>query len=926
MGFRSYGAGSASLRGRQAECAEFDRALAAARTGESRVLVVRGDAGVGKSALLQYAATSAQDLRILRAVGVESDMELAFAALHQLCAPLLDRLSSVPAPQRNALETVFGMRVGSPPDRFLVGLAVLSLLSDVSGEQVVLCVVDDVQWLDRASAQVLGFVARRLLAESVVFLFGAREQTEELAGLPELEVTGLRDADARLLLASVFRYVHDDRIRGRIVAEARGNPLALLELPRGLAVDELAGGAGRRAEQPLSRRLEDSFLTRVAELPDEARSLLLLAAAEPMGDAVLLWRAAQQLGIDFDAATVGDFKALLTIDDRVTFRHPLVRSAVYRGATMADRRRVHLALSAVTDQQVDPDRRAWHLASAAVGPDESVAEELERSAGRAQAHGGLVAAAAFLQRSVELTEQIPLRVGRALTAAQVSLHAGEFDLALRMVMVAEAGTMEETQHARALLLRGQLAFASGQSRDAIRVLVSAANRLQALDPKVARETYLEAWSAAVFAGESGGDTSLSAVSAAAARLPPAEDPGPTDVLLEGLVALITAGRSAAAPILRRAMAAFASPDMSVEDSLRWGWMMGNPPSVLWDEQAWHAIILRQLDLMRSAGALARLPLAVSSMAVVLALRGDFADAATAIAEVDAVVEVTGTQIAPFGPVLVAALRGREEEATVLLDAVAEQAAAGGLRFGVQFTRWASAILFNGLGHYEQAFVAAQRASAEAPGLFISAWALPELIEASVRLEETAVARDALDRLTEAATAGDTDWVRGVEARSRALLTDVDVAEPCYQEAVGRLGRTRLRPELARAHLLYGEWLRRQGRRLDARLQLRTAYDLFVTIGMEAFAERTRRELLATGETVRKRAVESTASDELTAQERQIALLVRDGMSNPEVGVRLFLSPRTVEWHLRKVFTKLSISSRKQLRTALPEPDRVRTPA
>jgi hypothetical protein len=394
-------------------------------------------------------------------------------------------------------------------------LAVLSLFSDISGEQPLLCIADDAQWLDRASAQVLGFVARRLMAESITFLFGAREPTNELAGLPELEVTGLRDADARLLLAPVFRYVPDDRTRSRILAEARGNPLALLELPRGHPINELAAPAARRVEQPLSRHLEDSFLARVEGLPDEGRLLLLLAAAEPLGDAALLWRAAQHLGIDLHSATGDDFKALLTIDVWVTFRHPLVRSAVYRGAATTDRRRVHLALSAVTDQQVDPDRRAWHLASAAIGPDESVAEELERSAGRAQARGGLVAAAAFLQRSVALTEEIPLRVGRALMAAQVSLHAGEFDLALKMVIEAEAGATEEIQQARALLLRGQIAFASGHGRDAIRVLLSAANRLQALDLKVARETYLEAWSAAVFAGESGGDTSLLAVSAAA---------------------------------------------------------------------------------------------------------------------------------------------------------------------------------------------------------------------------------------------------------------------------------------------------------------------------------------------------------------------------------------------------------------------------
>lgn len=915
-----------ALRGRDAECAALDEAVEAARNNQSGVLVLLGDAGVGKSALLDHVAESAPEFRLLRVSGVESERELAFAALHQLCGPLLDRAQELPGPQRAALDTVFGNEVGKAPDAFFVGLAVLSLLSDVSEEQPLLCVVDDAQWLDRASAQVLGFVARRLLAEPVVLLFAARAQVEGLAALPRLEVTGLGDADARLLLASAFPFIRDGRVRDRILAESRGNPLALLELPREVAFDDLPRRAGRSGDQPLSRRLEQGFLARVKALPDDARSLLLLAAAEPLGDATLLWGAARRIGIDFDVPTAGDFTELLTIDDRVTFRHPLVRSAVYSGATMADRRRVHRALSEATDPEVDPDRRAWHMASAADGPDESVAEELERSAGRAQSRGGLVAAAAFLERSATLTEQVPLRVGRALDAARISLHAGDFGLATRMLNVVEAGTTTEDQSAHALLLRGQIAFASGQSRDAIHVLLSAAAKLRTVDPRLARETYVEAWGAAVFAGDSQGDTSLSAVARAAASLPPADEPTPTDILLDGLVALATVGRVAAAPLLRQAIAAFASPDVSVEDSLRWGWSMGTPPAVLWDEDAWHAVSLRQLELMRNAGALARLSLAASSMAMVVALRGDFAAAANAIGEVDAVVEATGIQIAPFGAVVVAALRGREREATALLEPVAAAAAAAGLNFGVQFTRWASAILFNGLGKYEEAFVAAERASAEAPELFLSAWALPELIEASVRSDNVPVGRAALERLADAAAAGDTDWVRGVEARSRALLSEGVAAEACYQQAVERLGRTHLRPELARAHLLYGEWLHREGRRLDAREHLRRAHDTFASVGMEAFAERARRELLATGARTRKRAADPSAADELTPQERQIALLARDGLSNPEIGTRMFLSPRTVEWHLRKVFEKVSISSRTQLRDALPDADRLSPPA
>ncbi len=887
--------------------------------------MLRGEAGVGKTALLDHLVEEASDLRVVRAAGVESEMELAYAAVHQLCMPLLGRLGRLPEPQRDALRIVFGLSAGPPPDGFLVGLAVLSLLADVAEKRPLLCVVDDAQWLDHASARTLGFVARRLLAEPVGLVFAAREPGDELHGLPELEVEGLENGDARALLGSVVRFLLDEAVRDRIVAETRGNPLALLELPRGLTATQLASGFGLLGGDALSGRIEQSYVRRLEALPDDARSLLLVAAAEPVGDPVLVWRAVERLGAGISASGAAEAEGLVTIGERVTFRHPLVRSAAYRSASLEQRRAAHLALAEVTDPELDPDRRAWHLASAAAAPDEEVASELERSAGRARDRGGLAAAAAFLQRSVELTQDPARRGDRALSAAQTNLHAGAFDEALGLLAAAKAGTLDQLQRARLDLLRGQIAFAASVGSDAPPLLLKAAKRLEQLDLRLARETYLDAWGAALFAGALATDASLLDVSRAAiAAPPPPGRPRPSDVLLDGLATLITKGRTVAAPLLRLATTAFADGAVTAEENFRWGWLTTVPSNVLWDEDSWHAINTRQLQFARDAGALVRLPIDLTASAILVALRGDFAHAADAIAEADAVTEATRTRIAPYGAMLLAAYRGREAEATKLIESTIAESTAGGQGIGVQYAQWVAAILCNGLGRYDQALTAALQASGESSELFLSAWALPELVEAGVRSEQANIAGAAGERLAEAAAAAGGDWALGVDARSRALLSRRKAAERLYLEAIERLGRTQVRPELARARLLYGEWLRRENRRVDAREQLRCAHRMLASIGMEAFAERARRELLATGERVRKRSIETR--DDLTPQEAQIARLAREGLSNPEIGARLFLSPRTVEWHMRKVFTKLGISSRRGLHDALPSPDREAAPA
>jgi DNA-binding CsgD family transcriptional regulator len=906
-----------TLLDRRRERAALDGLLGDLRSGHGRALVVRGEAGVGKSALLEYVTGAAADMRLVRAVGVESEMELAFASLHLLCGPLLHGLEGLPGPQRDALGIAFGLREGNAPDRFLVGLAVLTLLSEAAEERPLLCVIDDAQWLDTASAQVLVFAARRLLAEPVGLVFAAREPGEQFRGLADLEVRGLPDQDARMLLRSVVRFRLDERVRDRILAEADGNPLALLELPHGLHPTQLAGGFGLVETRAVPARIEAGFRRRIEALPADTRALVLVAAAEPTGDSMVVWRAAGRLGIPASAEEAAQTEGLLEIRARVRFRHPLVRSAVYSAAPPSERRAAHRALAEVTDRYGDPDRRAWHLAAATSGPDEEVAAELERSAGRAQARGGMAAAAAFLQRAAEFTSQPALRAERALAAAQASLQAGALDAAAELLAMAAARPLDELQQARAALVRGQIAFASGGGSDAPALLVKAAKQLEPLDAALARQTYLDAWLAAMFAGRFAGAGNLHEVSRAARSAPPpAGAPRPCDLLLDGLAVLVTEGRAQAAPLLRRAARVFAEEEITMAERLRWGFLAVVAAIMVWDEQRWHTIEVRQLRSCREAGLLAQLVIYVNSMAILMTWRGDFAAAASLVAEAETISAATGTRFAPFAALWLAGFRGAEAEGAPLIEAVIKDSRATGQGLAIQESQRFSAVLYNGLGRYETAVAQAQQASEQAPELFTSMWVLPELIEAASRTGQTQLAADALGRLAEAASVAQTDWGQGIYARSRALLSDGADAEVWYRQAVDRLNRTALRPELARAHLLYGEWLRREGRRADARAQLRTAHAMFDAIGMDAFAKRAGRELAVSGETVRRRTAET--HDQLTPQEAQIAQLARAGMSNPEIAAQLFLSVRTVEWHLRKVFTKLNISSRLQLQRALPD--------
>ena len=910
------------LTNRISERHALDRLVDAVRAGESRTLMMRGEPGVGKTVLLDYLATRAADAACLvtRVIGVQSEMELAFAGLHQLCVPMLSDMERLPGPQRDALRTAFGLEAGPPPDRFLVGLAVLSLLTEVARERPVIGLIDDVQWLDRASTQALGFAARRLAVDPVGLVFAAREPGADLTGLPELAVQGLSDHDARMLLDEALTGPLDARVRDLIIAETHGNPLALLELPRGLTPDELAGGFGLPGAPPdaapLTDRIEDSFTRQLDALPADTRQLVQLAAADPSGDRSLVWRAAGRLGISARAAAAAAVEAgLVEFGAQVQFRHPLARSAAYWSASLSGRQRMHAALAEATDPVADPDRRAWHRAQAAAGPDEEVAAELERCAGRAQARGGLAAAAAFLERSVALTVDATRHAERILAAAQASLQAGEFDKTLELLTTAATGSLDEFQRARVDLLRGHVSFASGVGSDAPALLLNAARRLEPFNTELARETYLTAWGAAGITAHLDGGTVLLTISRAVRNLDvPGGTPRPLDLLLDGLARLTTEGHAAATPALQRAAKAMAG--ISVQDVLRWGWAAAGASNAIWDIEGSRAISARQVQLLRDAGVLAQLPIHLSALAIATAWLGDLAGAAALIEESDHVAAATGSQLAPYALLRLLALQGRETQARTAI--------ASAIEHGHTHAQWAAAVLYNGLARYEEAATAARQAASNTFDPWLSMWALPELVEAAARSENAGLARDALERLAGTTRHCGTDGALGVEARCRALLSDGAVADELYREAVDRLSRTQLRPELARAHLLYGEWLRRHRRRTDAREQLRTAYDLFAATGMEAFAERARRELLATGETVRRRDVENATT--LTAQEAQIARLARDGRTNPEIGAQLFLSSRTVEWHLHKIFTKLGVGSRRELHAALEQlgPDGPRT--
>src|SRR5262245_24162612 len=898
--------------GRATEREVLDGLLANVRAGQSAVRVIRGEAGIGKTALLRYAASHASGFRVAQVTSVEAEMELPFAGIHQLCAPLLDRLDALPQPQQDALNVALGLAPGDVPNRFLVGLAVLGLLSAAAEEEPLLCLVEDAQWLDDASGLILGFIARRLQAESVALVVAVREPNarHDFDGLPELRLRGLAEEDARTLLNRGVPGRLDDRVRDRIVAETRGNPLALLDLPRAMSAAELAGGFDVFSATDLPRHLEDHYLQRAAELPDATQRLLLVAAAEPVGDATLVWRAAEGLGIETTSIAPAEDAQLVEVGARVRFRHPLIRSAVYRAATHSERRAAHRALAEATDPETDPERRAWHRAHAAVGGDEEVAGELERSAERARSRGGAAAAAAFLARATELTPDSAERGRRALAAAQAKFDAAASDIALELLATAELAPLDELQRARLERLRAEITFARTRGGDAPSLLLDAARRLEPLDAAMARETHLEAMAAAMFAGRLGESPGVRETAEAARSAPAAPEPRRAiDLLLDGLATRFTEGYSAGLPPLRRALDAFRDEEGSTAGDVRWLWLACRLAQDLWDDELWYVLATRGLRVARDTGTLSMLPIAATYRASLHVHAGAFGAASSLIEEADTTTQATEMAPLKYASLMLAAWRGNEADGLELIEAGRLEATARGEGMGLGVIEWATALLYNGCGRYAEALAAAQR-GCEHDDVGLFAWSLAELIEAGVRSGATDAAAAAFVRLSERTRASATDWALGIEAGSGALLNEGQDAERLYRDAVERLARSRGVVHLARARLRYGEWLRRENRRVDAREQLRAAHEMFSDIGAEGFAERARHELVATGETVRSRA--DDARGVLTPQEAHIARLARDGLSNPEIGAQLFISPRTVQYHLRKVFLKLEITSRNQL--------------
>ena len=937
------------LVGRAVECERLGQLLRAAREGLSGTLVLRGEPGVGKTSLLHYLAASAPDFQVARVSGVESEMKLSFAALHQLLRPSLTTAGELPPPQRTALRLAFGLEDGAPPDGFLVGLAALGLLAGRAAARPLLCLVDDAHWLDHESAAALAFLARRLYADSIVMVFAVREPAPGsilLEGLPELRLAGLDESAAGQLLATAASPVLDgprrdgprrleprrdelgldglrleqpqldEAVRQRIVAETRGNPLALIEIGQALEPGQLTGSAPLPEPLPLGRQLEQRYLQEIRGLPPDAQTLLLAAAADPTGDPDLLWRAGPQLGFTAAAAAPAEARRLIEIRDRIEFRHPLIRSAVYYGAPLAGRQQVHAALAAAIDPAAEPDRRAWHLAMAASGLDEAVAAELERAGDRARRRGGWTTAEAFYKRAAMLSTSQPARARRMLSAAGAACDGGTPRRA--QAMLDEAATYRDPRHhGQVERVQGRIWHTMRRPADATAALLDAATELGPVDVRLARDILVEAVVQAQINGQLAPDGATPADVARSARslpLPPGTPATVGDLLLDADTTLQLHGLQAAAPQLRQAISAARHEAGTAPETFRWLAAACSDATILADDIALHELAWRMEAQAREQGAAIALSLALSHAGVSELLAGRLAEAERCFHERVAIEEARGRDWS-IGPLLIAAWRGQAGPAETLLDRVAEEAARQGQGYQLGFAGYARCILELGRGQYEHAHASLTEGIHDSSQI---KFVLPDLVEAAERSGHHAAAQHLTSQLAGLAEASPVPRTLGFLARAQALTAREADAEPHYQAAIAHHIQTRGPAHRARSHLVYGEWLRRARRPRDAREQLRTAYRLFAEMGAQGFAARARLELSAAGETVGPAAAD--VNHGLTPQEARVASLAAAGATNAEIAAQLYLSASTVDYHLRKVFRKLGVTSRRQLAPAIPGPE------
>ena len=902
------------LIGRDSERRAITGVLDSIRNGFSASLVLRGEAGIGKTALLNEAAAACNPPRVVHLIAIESEMELGFAALHQLLYPFLGRLHDLPGPQREALLSAFGLTDSQPADRFLLGLATLSLLADVASDEGLLVIIDDAQWLDRESADAIGFAARRLDADPIGFLFALRDpnpRSVRFDGLEELDLGGLAPADARRVLAANTTHRVDDPTLDRILDECRGNPLALVEVAAELVPGRIAGGSLVLEPVPLSGQLEARFLETVAALPPATQTLLLIGAADPTGQPSRLWQACDLLDVPRGAAGPAEEVGLLTIGSVVTFRHPLIRSAVYHGSSASARRLIHSVLATVTDQVKDADRYAWHRASSVIDVDGDVADELEAAAGRAKARGGYAATAAFLTRAADLTPDSPIRIRRLLSAAEATVTAGEPEAARYHLELIKGQLHEPLDRARTELVHAMVLYASGQD-SAATFLGAAREFLTGGDAHAARSVLLEALVASFVNGQFASPPgSMDAVVGAihATPLPPGETPTVGDQLLDGFAAMHDGEPATAAALLLPAVDRLLDEGVPIEDTLAWLFYAGNALGALGDVERLHELSTKLVRVARANGAAVTLTRALHHLVVADVIMGSL-DAAISGALSGRGLVSGQDDVVDLGAIMVAAWRGQEDE--VRREATAGFSYAQEHRQGwmLVYLHYAMEVLELGLRNYQAAMEHASALVGQRLNI-VSFVAIPDFVEAAVRSGEPTAAADMIERWAPYAMACDTPFGRGLLAQCHALVGD-DPDQ--YQRAIDQLEQTLAVGAKARAHQLYGEWLRRQKKKSAARTHLLRSVELFDQIGADGFAARSQVELRATGTTARKRSVDTVG--DLTPQEAEIASLASERLSNREIGSQLFISAATVEYHLRKIYRKLDIGSRVQLKEAL----------